>query len=181
MSQSIPNYFRALPVRKTLPKALPAPTSTESLPTQILTAATDCFYLLFRLTLRLSNIVGAEEIQGRSSGVAVIRPVNLLQTSTSIQRKNKPSARWEATSEFDPLLPLMTGRFGVDQLDDDTVLVEAARRVTFTMLQERSVVSESFNTLRREDTAVTATPTISPTAAANPIEVHSRSCMYCLA
>src|ERR1019366_3512786 len=80
MSQSIPNYFRALPVRKTLPKALPAPTSTESLPTQILTAATDCFYLLFRLTLRLSNIVGAEEIQGRSSGVAVIRPVNLLQT-----------------------------------------------------------------------------------------------------
>src|ERR1035441_8526399 len=78
------------PVRKTLPKALPAPTSTESLPTQILTAATDCFYLLFRLTLRLSNIVGAEEIQGRSSGVAVIRPVNLLQTSTSIQRKNKP-------------------------------------------------------------------------------------------
>src|ERR1019366_4860909 len=101
MSQSIPNYFRALPVRKTLPKALPAPTSTESLPTQILTAATDCFYLLFRLTLRLSNIVGAEEIQGRSSGVAVIRPVNLLQTSTSIQRKNKPSARWEATSEFE--------------------------------------------------------------------------------
>jgi|NGEPerStandDraft_6_1074524.scaffolds.fasta_scaffold04467_2 hypothetical protein len=105
MSQSIPNYFRALPVRKTLPKALPAPTSTESLPTQILTAATDCFYLLFRLTLRLSNIVGAEEIQGRSSGVAVIRPVNLLQTSTSIQRKNKPSARWEATSEFDPIRP----------------------------------------------------------------------------
>jgi hypothetical protein len=103
MSQSIPNYFRALPVRKTLPKARPAPTSTESLPTQILTAATDCFYLLFRLTLRLSNIVGAEEIQGRSSGVAVIRPVNLLQTSTSIQRKNKPSARWEATSEFDPI------------------------------------------------------------------------------
>ena len=106
MSQSIPNYFRALPVRKTLPKALPAPTSTESLPTQILTAATDCFYLLFRLTLRLSNIVGAEEIQGRSSGVAVIRPVNLLQTSTSIQRKNKPSARWEATSEFDPFRSL---------------------------------------------------------------------------
>jgi len=42
----------------------------------------------------------------------------------------------------------MTGRFEVDQLDDHTVLVEAARRVTFTMLQERSVVSESFNTLR---------------------------------
>jgi hypothetical protein len=48
----------------------------------------------------------------------------------------------------DPLLPFMTGRFGVDQLGDHTVLVEAARRVTFTMLQERSVVSESFNTLR---------------------------------
>src|ERR1039457_4824206 len=62
--------------------------------------------MLIRLTLRLSAIVGAEEIQGRSSGVAVIRPVNLLQTSTSIQRKNKPSARWEATSEFDPGRPV---------------------------------------------------------------------------
>jgi hypothetical protein len=68
--------------------------------------ALDCFYYLFRLTLGLFRIVGAEEIQGRSSGVAVIRPVNLLQTSTSIQRKNKPSARWEATSEFDPELPV---------------------------------------------------------------------------
>jgi hypothetical protein len=63
--------------------------------------------MLFRPPLGLSNIVGAEEIQGRSSGVAVIRSVNLLQTSTSIQRKNKPSARWEATSQFDPKRPIV--------------------------------------------------------------------------
>ena len=86
-------------------------TPTEFLPSTILTTPSGCFYKPFPLTLRLSVIVGAEEIQGRSSGVAVIRPVNLLQTSTSIQRKNKPSARWEATSEFDPDPPVANGRY----------------------------------------------------------------------
>jgi hypothetical protein len=81
-------------------------TSTEFLPFEFLSQLRDCFVSCFRLSRGLSAIVGAEEIQGRSSGVAVIRPVNLLQTSTSIQRKNKPSARWEATSEFDPFRSL---------------------------------------------------------------------------
>jgi hypothetical protein len=97
----VPNYIR----RSTWSLQMYLRTSTESLPPDIVAPASDCFEVHFRLTLRLSVIVGAEEIQGRSSGVAVIRPVNLLQTSTSIQRKNKPSARWEATSEFEPDRP----------------------------------------------------------------------------
>jgi hypothetical protein len=110
-----------------VPRRSASSTSTEFLPLTIRAAASGCFYYLFLVTRRLSAIVGAEEIQGRSSGVAVIRPVNLLQTSTSIQRKNKPSARWEATSEFDPSPSLADVRFRETNLNaqglEDPILV----------------------------------------------------------